>query len=244
MDILEMLGLERRIAQAEKESPQERYARIEIDFGEAEYQGKNVKINVFGTSLTKMSYTGNKGDAEIKLQHKRANKLPVSEIRSVKSLDQFDHIFLTSTDTEGKFVFVVSTGIITDIKAGIAEEIGEAQIFSDVKYLAVNSSDGQASLTPSAGKRLLIRGFNVCVAKGAPTGCDGAAYLYYGAYGTGYLWVMPNWDDGIGNNTNLCFNQSPIRKLLEKDVSVTLRNHIWTGGTDTNVAAVIYYQEV
>ena len=157
---------------------------------------------------------------------------------------RFDALFLSSTDTHGKLTFVVSAGVISEITPTITEEIAESQGFAEVKYLAVNSTDGQASLTPTTGKRLLIRGFNVCVAKGAPTGCDGAAYLYYGTYGTGYLWVMPNWDDGIGNNTNYCLGYTPIRKLLEKDVSVTLRNHIWTGGTDTNVAAVIYYTEI
>ena len=58
MDLLDMLGLERRIAQAEKESPDERYARVELDLGAAENVGKNIKVDISGDYLAKIKYNG------------------------------------------------------------------------------------------------------------------------------------------------------------------------------------------
>ena len=220
------------------------YSRIEIDFGKAVYQGNNVKLDIYGNSLIKIGYTGNVGDATIRLGHRHANKLPMTEFRSIRTLEKYEKLYLSSTDTQGKLILVGSFGLIMDIKPSIREEIEDAQVFDKTDYLAVNATDATDSLTPASGKRLLIRGFTVSVAKGAPTGCDGAVYLYFGDWPGSYLWVLPTWEDGIGNNTHSSISISGIRKLLPIDTAITLRNHIWTGGSITNVAAVIYYNEV
>ena len=222
----------------------EEYSRIEIDFGKAAYQGNNVEVDIYGNNLIKVGYTGNIGDATIRLGHRHANKLPVSELRSIRTLKKYEKLYLSSTDTVGKLILVGSAGLIMDIKPSIREEIEDAQAFDKTDYLAVNASDATDSLTPASGKRLLIRGFTITVAKGAPTGCDSAVFLYFGDYPGNYLWVLPSWEDGVGNNRYSLMTMSGIRKLLPIDTAITLRNHIWTGGSITNVAAVIYYNEV
>ena len=119
MDILDMLGLERRIAQAKKESPDERYARVELDLGAAENVGKNIKIPISGDYLAKIKYNGTATGCYFKFGNKRSSIIYAAEFRKRHTpFIEFDCIYLTNpTAQPGKeFTLFVGGAFAGDIE--------------------------------------------------------------------------------------------------------------------------------
>ena len=133
MNVLDLLGIEQRIKQAEKESPQERYARVEIDLGAAENIGKNIKIPISGDYLAKIKYNGTTTGCYFKFGNKRSSIIYASEFRKRHTpFIEFSCIYLTNeTAQTGKvltfFVGGAFAGEIepsTGIKTGLIDSNG------------------------------------------------------------------------------------------------------------------------
>ena len=134
MDILKLLGLEQAIAQAEKASPQERYARVDIPLDNPEYIGKDIPIHVDGDFLAKIRYDGSATGAYFKFGNKRSSPIYISEFKQRHTpLSKFTQILLTNVSAQdGKhFIFNVGDGIVGDIepstgrKSGITDSAGD-----------------------------------------------------------------------------------------------------------------------
>ena len=111
MDILDMLGLERRIAQAKKESPDERYARVELDLGAAENVGKNIKIDISGDYLAKIKYNGSATGCYFKFGNKRSSIIYAAEFRKRHTpFIEFDCIYLTNPVAQAGKEFTLFVG--------------------------------------------------------------------------------------------------------------------------------------
>ena len=97
MDWFEMLSIGKRVEQAKKESPDERYARVEIDLGAAENIGKNIKIPISGDYLAKIKYNGTATGCYFKFGNKRSSIIYASEFRKRHTpFIEFDCIYLTN----------------------------------------------------------------------------------------------------------------------------------------------------
>jgi len=106
-----MLELEQKVSQAKKESPQERYARIEIDLGATEYIGKDIKILINGDYLAKIKYTGSAAGCYFKFGNKRSSIIYASEFRKRHTpFIEFDGIYLTNTVAQAGKVFTLFVG--------------------------------------------------------------------------------------------------------------------------------------
>lgn len=111
MDLLNILGLERRIEQAKKESPDERYARVEIDLGAPENVGKNIMIQISGDYLAKIKYNGTATGAHFKFGTKRSSIIYCSEFRKRHTpFIEFPCIFLTNETAQPGKVFILFVG--------------------------------------------------------------------------------------------------------------------------------------
>ena len=133
MDILDMLGIEHRIRQAQKESPQERYARIDLDLGAAENVGKDIKVPISGDYLAKIKYDGSATGCYFKFGNKRSSIIYAAEFRKRHTpFIEFDGIYLTNptTQTDKHFILFVGGAFAgeiepsTGIKTGLTDVNG------------------------------------------------------------------------------------------------------------------------
>jgi hypothetical protein len=114
MEFLDILKAERNINKASSERESERYTRIDIDFSDTDYSACSMKkLGVFGDYLAKAVYTGNKGTATIRLGHRHAPAIPLSEFRKTYAL--YDTIYLTTTDTSGHLILYVGRAFSSEI---------------------------------------------------------------------------------------------------------------------------------
>lgn len=224
----------------------ESYAYVEINFEDANYQGNNIKLTLPGKSCTKVEYSGNKQDATLKIGNKRADELPLSKIKSLKSIGGFDEIFLSSSDTHGKLVLVVSEGVISEIKPTLEDEVSQSRRAMKTDVLVVSTSGASDTLQCPTGKRLEILGFNAIISQGAPTGVGSDILLYSIDEDDNYqaLFRFMPAGDGIGNNSVhvIAMPDLMFRSGLNKGVG--LSNMQWAAGTPVKVAVTIYYREV
>ena len=224
----------------------ENYSWVEIDLAKPEYQGNDIPIPVTGTSLSKVSYTCNKGDATIKINHKHAAALPLSQIKSFRSIGGFDKIFLSSTDTYGKLILLVTTGFISEIKPTLENEVTESRRTVATDVLRVLNSNGSDYLVPSEGKAIEIQGFTMSISQAAPTGVSSEILLHADDNSDTSIPLFRYNPalDGVGDNTNHMFTMSNLAYRGGINKNITLKNMTWTGGTRVKVTAVIYYKEV
>lgn len=97
MDWFETLSIGKRVEQAKKESPDERYARVELDLGAAENVGKNIKIPISGDYLAKIKYNGTATGCYFKFGTKRSSIIYAAEFRRRHTpFIEFPCIFLTN----------------------------------------------------------------------------------------------------------------------------------------------------
>ena len=133
MNILDLLGIEQRIKQAQKESPQERYARIDIDLGAAENVGKDIKLPITGDYLSKIKYDGSATGCYFKFGNKRSSIIYASEFRKRHTpFIEFKAIYLTNPNAQAGKHFIVFVGGAfageiepsTGIKTGLTDADG------------------------------------------------------------------------------------------------------------------------
>lgn len=122
MEYNEFRGLWGKLQDLEKGRPQSHYARIDVDFSEARNQGDNVVIEVFGDYLAKVSYTGNSGDATIKLNHRNAQEIRVTEFKRTRIA--FSKLYLSSSDTSGHFIFMVGGAFTGEVEPSTGDKVG------------------------------------------------------------------------------------------------------------------------
>jgi hypothetical protein len=114
MEFLDMLKAEANLRKASSERESERYTRIDIDFSDAEYSGCTMKkLGVFGDYLAKAVYTGNNGTAKIRLGHRHAPAIHVTEFK--KTYAVYDTIYLTTTDTSGHLILYIGRAFSGEI---------------------------------------------------------------------------------------------------------------------------------
>ena len=127
MDILALLGIESRVKQAEKESPQERYARIAIDLGAPENIGKDIMIPLDGDFLDKVKYTGGVKSCYFKFDNKRSSVIYAEEFKKrYTPFVPFDRIYLTNptAQTGKEFVLFVGGAFAGEIEPSTGQKIG------------------------------------------------------------------------------------------------------------------------
>ena len=133
MDWFEMLSIGKRVEEAKKESPDERYARVEIDLGAAENVGKNIKIHISGDYLAKIKYNGSATGCYFKFGNKRSSIIYASEFRKRHTpFIEFSCIFLTNEVAQAGKVFTLFVGGAfageiepsTGIKTGLIDSDG------------------------------------------------------------------------------------------------------------------------
>lgn len=127
MDILALLGIEQRMKDAKKESVDERYARIDIDLGEAEYIGRDVELLIDGDYMDKIKYDGSATGCFFRYDAKRAQKIYPAEFRRrYTPFVKFNKIFLTNlTAQTGKhFIFQVGGAYAGEIEPSTGQKIG------------------------------------------------------------------------------------------------------------------------
>ena len=140
MDILEILGIEQKIKQAKKESPDERYARVTIPLDNPEYIGKDIWIPIDGDYLAKIKYNGSAEGCYFKFGTKRSSKIYASEFRKRHTpFITFPGIWLTNPVSQAGKEFIVfvggafageiepSTGIKTGLTSSDGVDINPAQ---------------------------------------------------------------------------------------------------------------------
>ena len=145
MDILDLLGLESRIAKAKKESPHERYARVDLDLGVAENIGKDIKIPISGDYLAKIKYDGSATGCYFKFGNKRSQPIYASEFRKRHTpFIDFDCIHLTNPVAQSGKHFIVFVG---------GAFAGEIEPSTGVKT-GLTDVDG-VDVTPAQDKRFI-----------------------------------------------------------------------------------------
>ena len=172
MKFLEMLSLEHRIEQAKKESPDERYARVEIDLGAAENVGKNIKIQISGDYLAKIKYNGSAEGCWFKFGNKRSSRIYAAEFRKRHTpFIEFPCIYLTNETAQTGKVFTLFVGGAfageiepsTGIKTGIIDSNGvdvdlveekrfKAHTFGSLKPTTLAVANTAQPLTASSTK--------------------------------------------------------------------------------------------
>jgi hypothetical protein len=131
MDILALLGIESRVKQAQKESPHERYARIVIDLGAAEYVGKDILLNFDGDFLDKVKYTGSAEGCSFKFDNKRSSKIFAAEFKKrYTPFVPFERLYLTNevAQTGKEFVLFVGGAFAGEIEPSTGDKIGIVDI--------------------------------------------------------------------------------------------------------------------
>jgi hypothetical protein len=111
MDILEILGIESRIKQAEKESPQERYARVVFPLDNPEYIGTDIWVPIDGDYLAKIKYDGTAAGCWFKFGNKRSSIIYAAEFRKRHTpFVMFKGIHLSNPVSQPGKEFVVFVG--------------------------------------------------------------------------------------------------------------------------------------
>lgn len=143
MEFLDMLGIESRVKKAKKESPQERYARIDLDLGIAENIGKDIKMDITGDYLAKIKYDGSAAGCYFKFDNKRSSLIYPTEFkkRHTPFID-FECIYFTNpTAQTGKhLIFFVGGAFAGEIEPATGAKVG------------ITDSDG-ADMTPAKDDR-------------------------------------------------------------------------------------------
>ena len=146
MNFFEMLGIEAKIKAAEKEAPDERYARIDFDLGAAENVGKNIEKVIDGDFMQKIKYDGSATGCYFKFDGKRANKIYAAEFKLRHTpFIPFKKLYLTNpVAQDGKhfiiFVGGAFNGLIessTGTKVGVTDVDGvDITPANDKRYIA------------------------------------------------------------------------------------------------------------
>ena len=111
MDILALLGIESRVKQAAKESPHERYGRIDLDLGAAENVGTDILLNLDGDFFDKVSYNGSAEGCTFKFDNKRSSLIRAAEFKKrYTPFVPFKRIYLTNKVAQPEKHFVVFVG--------------------------------------------------------------------------------------------------------------------------------------
>jgi len=143
MDLMKILGIEQAMEQAKKESPQERYARIDIDLGEAAYVGKDIPILIDGDYLSKIKYDGTATGTYFKFDNKRSSIIYASEFRKRHTpFIMFKKIYLTNPVAQNGKHFILFVG---------GAFAGEIEPSTGIKT-GLTDADG-VDITPSQDKR-------------------------------------------------------------------------------------------
>ena len=123
-----MLGIEQQIKRAKKESPQERYARIDIDLADPEYIGKNIEVKITGDYLSRISYNGTATGCYFKFDSKHSSILYASEFKKRKTpFTEFKKIYLTNpvAQTGKHFILLVGSWYNGEIEPTPGITVGE-----------------------------------------------------------------------------------------------------------------------
>ena len=127
MDIFEILGIEQRVKQAKKESPDERYARIVIPLDNPEYIGKDIWMPIDGDYLAKIKYNGSATGCYFKFGTKRSSRIYAAEFRKRHTpFVTFPGIFLTNPVSQSGKEFIVFVGgaFSGEIEPSTGEKVG------------------------------------------------------------------------------------------------------------------------
>lgn len=127
MNILDILGLESRVKQAAKESPQERYARISFDLGAAEFVGKDIRIELEGDFLDKVKYDGGAKACYFKFENKRSELIYPEEFKKRHTpFVPFHRIYFTNptAQTGKEFVLFVGGAFAGEIEPSTGQKVG------------------------------------------------------------------------------------------------------------------------
>lgn len=149
MDILEILGIESRIKQAEKESPQERYARVVFPLDNPEYIGTDIWIPIDGDYLAKIKYDGSAAGCWFKFGNKRSSIIYAAEFRKRHTpFIKFNGIHLSNPASQAGKEFIVFVGgaFAGEIEPSTGEKVG------------ITDVDG-ADITPSQEKHEIAHTF-------------------------------------------------------------------------------------
>lgn len=224
---------------------EETYAYIEIDFEDVNFQGNNILLKFPGKICSKVEYSGDKQDATLKISSKRASELPLSEIKTLKSLTGFDKLFLSSSDTHGILTLIVSAGVISEVQPSISQDIKESKRSAKTASLWVTTSAQKHFLACPEGKKLEIVGFNVAISQATPTGVGGNIWLMIddeeGSHKVIFRCVPEG--DGVGDNSTSLMSMSNIlfRGGLNKELEL---KNVSFGAGRIGAAATIFYREV
>ena len=167
-----MLSIGKRVEQAKKESPDERYARVEIDLGAVENVGKNVKIQISGDYLAKIKYNGSATGCYFKFGNKRSSIIYASEFRKRHTpFIEFNCIYLTNETAQPGKVFTLFVGGAfageiepsTGIKTGLTDSDGvDINPVVDKRYIAHSGSHLRAELAVAdTAEKLIASSLNV-----------------------------------------------------------------------------------
>lgn len=220
------------------------YAYIEIDFEDANYQGNNIRFTLPGKSCTKVEYTGDKQDATLKIGDKRADELPLSKIKSLKSIGGFNELFLSSSDTHGKLILIVSAGVISEVKPTLEDEVSQSRRTMKTDVLVVDTTNEESVLTCPTGKRLEILGFNAMITQKTPTGVSSSILCYTLDEDAGYRTLFRYTPiAGAGDNAVHTLNMSGIIFRGGLNRNIALNHMIFTAGA-INASVTLYYRAV
>jgi len=115
MEWMDMLRAEARLKKTPDERESERYIRMDIDFSDGDYSGCVMKkIGAFGDFLSKATYSGNVGDATLRLGHRHSAAIHMSEFK--KTYAEYDTLYLTTSDTSGHLVLYVGRAFSGEIE--------------------------------------------------------------------------------------------------------------------------------
>ena len=122
MNWRETIERELRLRKTPEERESERYVRVDIDFSDGEYSACTMKkIGVFGDYLAKAKYTGNVGDATIRLGHRHSPPIHVSEFK--KTYAEYDCLYLTTSDTSGHVIVYIGRAFSGEIDPSGGQEV-------------------------------------------------------------------------------------------------------------------------
>lgn len=127
MDILALLGIEQQIKKAKQESPQERYARVDLDLGDPEYVGTNIPIKITGDYLAKIKYDGSATGCYFKFDNKHSSIIYAAEFRKRHTpFSDFKLIYLTNPAAQdGKhLIFFVGGAYSGEIEPSTGGKLG------------------------------------------------------------------------------------------------------------------------